>query len=273
MEFIFTIMNPNFHITLIFALLCTHLPFCTAGVNSLVVVSNLSPYNIKVNFNGEEKCMYRDFTRKYILSYYNAYTGIRDNREINLSKNLTGITDLGSSTVKGLAGEYTILSQAFKSFETEIDGGGLFSCFGRDSYRGFDISIDSVTTSYLYKDPANANWEITQKKSDGSSTRIDIGRGGYFNLGIYAEQLAALHGLEKMYQIIKDGNRTIAPDLKSLNFNSFYADIAVDRRSACIMAQDAVGIYDCLITGVALLIYDKDEIVAMPLPNIGRKWN
>jgi hypothetical protein len=69
----------------------------------------------------------------------------------------------------------------------------------------------------------------------------------------------------------------VAQDTRPVNlFMSFpdvYNKLDDDERRACVLGDNILGIYDCLVAGTSLVIQGDGEALAVPLPNIYRAWN
>jgi hypothetical protein len=55
-----------------------------------------------------------------------------------------------------------------------------------------------------------------------------------------------------------------------MSFPDLYNKLDDDQRRACVLGDNIIGDYDCLVAGTSLIIHRNGNVLAVPLPNIYR---
>lgn len=256
--------------TLFSALLC-FAPFCEAGIQTAVVLVNRSPFDVIVDFDIGENCIYTQFGPNNLNHYYDAYVD-NSGQYLSAFKQLLGITDLTDSR-SGVGGYHTIPAWTdrnvpqFVTFNIQMKGSG--DCFGSKSYLDWGMDVNGSTWMHSIIDPPSSPWRLWQEDPSGDQQDITLGEGGYFNTAIF-DPILELFGSDTAKGAVSFPTGGPAP---VIDFSWFYRSTPSGDRSACILGRDVVGSFECLVTGVALVVTnDGSEIFALPLPNVGRDW-
>lgn len=256
-------------------------PLVQAGMQTSFVIFNRSPYDVTIDFSeGNDNCIYWSFNPDDLNDYYSAYAADRDSVPyLGTFQDSWGAADL-TTGIANTGGSHTLGGwtdplgpKPFIVFGTEMQGSG--DCFGAKSVIQWDMTVNGQTWTHSIVDPPDSHWSVWQKDPAGDVNSIDLGSGGEFNMGIF-DQLDSAQSQPNIQQAIQyndPSNPNNPPPPPPLTFTSWYDNVDEDSRTACIIGQNAAGSYDCMDTGVALVITrEADAIFAVAMPNVGNTW-